>query len=363
MSQASTQENVPGSGARSGAMVGLGKRSAGPGGLGPLERPVPTPGAGQVLIEVTAAGVCGTDLHIEDDEFPSEPPVVMGHEVAGRVAAVGADVSADLVGTLAAVETYFSVCGACEHCRAGRVNLCRRRRSIGSHVDGGFAPWLVVPAHNVHAVPDHVGPQAAALCEPLACICHSLADPDRVSPGDRVVVTGPGTMGLLAAQVSRASGGAVTVIGTPTDTVRLAAARDLGFAVRSTGDDLSDLERTADVVAECSGSAGGIATCVAAARPGATYVQIGLAGHPVEVPIDEFCFRELTLTSGFASTPTSWRRAIRLLEQRLVELQPLVSEVALLSAWQEVFARTRRAEGIKYLFEPRWSPADEEGWE
>lgn len=336
------------------SMTGLGKQSPGVGGLGPIRRDVPAPGPGQVLLAVTAAGVCGTDLHIEDGEFPSVPPVLMGHEVAGRVDQVGPGVDDGLIGTLAAVETYFHHCGRCGHCRAGRINLCRERRSIGSHVDGGYAPWLLIPAVNLHPVPAHVGPAAAALCEPLACVCHCLTDPARVSPGDCVLVIGPGTMGLLAAQVARASGGTVTVVGTSSDGVRLSAAEALGFAVRTTQDEAADLDRGMDVVIECSGSQGGINAGLAAARPGATYVQIGLAGHPVTVAIDEICYRELTFISGFASTPTSWGRAIRLLEDRRVELDPLITAVAPLSDWQEVFARARRGEGIKYLFEPRW---------
>ena len=335
-------------------MVGLGKQTPGAGGLGPIERPVPVAVPGHVVLEVTAAGLCGTDLHIEDGEFPSAPPVLMGHEVAGRVAEVGADVTDELLGALVAVETYFSFCGACEYCRAGRTNLCRERRSIGSHVDGGFAPWLLVPAANLHRMPAHVGPHAAALSEPLACVCHCLADPARISPGDAVLVTGPGTMGLLAAQVARTCGGIVTVLGTPQDEVRLEAARSLGFEIRTTAQDAAELERRFDVVVECSGSDGGIGTCIAAARPGATLVQIGLAGHPVRIPFDEICYRELTVTSGFASTPESWRRAMRLLEQRAVDLDLLVSQVAPLSDWQEIFRRTRAGDGIKFVFEPRW---------
>jgi L-iditol 2-dehydrogenase len=337
-----------------GTMVGLGKQIPGAGGLGPIERPVPVAIAGHVVLEVTAAGLCGTDLHIEDGEFPSAPPVIMGHEVAGRVVEVGAGVPEEFLGDLVAVETYFRFCGGCEYCRAGRTNLCRERRSIGSHVDGGFAPRLLVPAANLHRLPAHIGPHAAALSEPLACVCHCLADPARISPGDAVLVTGPGTMGLLAAQVARACGGVVTVLGRPQDDVRLAAARALGFEVRTTAQDVADLEQRFDVVVDCSGSEGGIATCIAAARAGAAFVQIGLAGHPVRVPFDEICYRELTVTSGFASTPTSWRRALRLLEQRAVDLDALVSHVAPLSDWREIFGRTRRGEGIKYVFEPRW---------
>src|SRR5579875_1632361 len=108
-----------------------------------IAEPEVTPG--HVLIAVRAAGICGTDIHIYYDEFRSWPPVVLGHEVAGEVAAVGDGVEGVRVGDRVTTETYFATCGVCRYCRDGRVNLCPQRRSIGSGVDGGFASYVVVP--------------------------------------------------------------------------------------------------------------------------------------------------------------------------------------------------------------------------
>ena len=110
-------------------------------------------------------------------------------------------------------ETYFSTCGACRSCREGRINLCLERRSIGSYVDGAFAPSVVVPARNLHRAPAALSSHAAALTEPLACVCQSLLDPPVVSAGDSVLVIGPGAVGLIAAQVARALGAEVEVLG------------------------------------------------------------------------------------------------------------------------------------------------------
>jgi L-iditol 2-dehydrogenase len=301
-----------------------------------------------MVLEVAGAGICGTDLHIADDEFPSVPPVTMGHEVSGVVAEVGEAVDGSWVGARVVTETYFSTCGSCDSCRAGRINLCPSRRSIGSAVDGGFARLVHVPARGLHRIPDWLGGPVAALVEPLACVCHSLLDPARVAAGDDVLVIGPGPVGLLAAQVSRASGGEVHVRGTPRDELRLDAARGLGFAVSATDGDPVE----ADVVVECSGSAAGIAAALGAARRGGRVVQIGLAGKPVEVPFDLVCFRELTVTSGNASTPASWRRALGLVEERRVELEPLLSEVVPLEEWERAFAATRSGAGIKFVLVP-----------
>jgi L-iditol 2-dehydrogenase len=330
-------------------MLGLTKLAPGPGNVGLAERDQRAPGLGEVAIEVHGAGVCGTDLHIEADEFESAPPVTMGHEVSGVVAEVGADVDRGWLGARVVCETYFSTCGACEWCRAGRPNLCPERRSIGSFVDGGFAPRVIVPARNLHRIPDWLDEHAAVLAEPLACVCHCLLDPPVVSAGDRVLVTGPGPVGLLSAQVARSCGGDVLVVGLPADETRLAAAAGLGLATAHVGDEGSGF----DVVLECSGNAGGASACLEAAGRGARYVQIGVFGKPVTLPFDRVFQKELTVTSGFASTPRSWRRGMLLIASRVVQLEPLVSEVAPLADWERVFADLRAGRGIKVVFDPR----------
>jgi L-iditol 2-dehydrogenase len=275
----------------------------------------------------------------------------MGHEVAGVVADLGSNVDPDWLGARVVCETYFSLCGTCDWCRDGRLNLCPERRSIGSGVDGAFARSLVIPVRNLHRIPDWLEIHAASLAEPLACVCHSLCDPPIVSPGDQVLVAGPGPVGLLAAQVTRACGGMVLVVGIARDEVRLAAARQLGFRTALADD--TTWREPFDVVVECSGSQAGIRTCLELARRGGRYVQIGLAGRDVTVPFDLICYRELTITSGNASTPQSWRRAMALIEGRQVQLEPLVTEVAPLDEWERVFDETSTGKGIKYVFDPR----------
>jgi L-iditol 2-dehydrogenase len=328
---------------------GLTKVAPGKGNIEVADRPEPTAAPGHVVLEVLGAGICGTDLHIADGEYETVTPVTMGHEVSGVVAVLGDEIDESLLGARVVSETYYSTCGACEWCLAGRTNLCPERRSIGTHVDGAFAPRLAVPAANLHRFPDWLDGHAAALCEPLACVCHSLLEPEpAVNEGDATLVVGPGPIGLLAAQVARAAGGTVHLRGTRHDDRRLAAARELGFETSTTAEDLIE----ADVVIECSGSEAGMRSGIAAARRAARYVQMGLAGRDVSLPFDLVCFHELTITSGFASTPTSWAKALDLVEQRRVELEPLLTEVVPLGEWKRAFASTRAGEGIKYVLDP-----------
>lgn len=335
------------------SMPALIKRAPGPENvsLGEVLRPLPA--AGEVLVEVHGTGICGTDLHIQDDEFPSSPPVVMGHEISGVVVEAGPGAEGHL-GQRVALETYFSTCDRCDACRAGHRNLCLERRSIGSHVNGGFATHVLVPAHNLHRIHDDVSDHGGTLYEPLACIAQCLCDPAVASPGDRALVVGPGAMGNLAAQVLRSQGADVTISGAQRDAGRLALAADLGLTTVF-ADDLNAATPAGgfDVVADCSGSAAGIDAGLRAVRRGGHYVQIGLTGKPITFDIDLIALHELTVTSGFASTPRSWRRAEAIVSAGDVKLDPLITGASPLSEWADAFASTRRSEGLKSVIDPR----------
>lgn len=329
----------------------VGKLAPGPGQMGMRSQEVRPPEAGEVTLEVLAAGICGTDLHIADDEFPSLPPVTMGHEVTGEVAVVGDGIDPKWLGQRVTVETYVTYCGACGHCRSGRPNLCDDRRSIGSHVDGGYARWLTLPVRNLHPLPESIGLHAGALAEPLACVANCLFDPGVVDPGDLVLITGPGTMGVLAAQAARAAGGHVLLAGLPADRVRLEIAAGLGLEVAV----VDDVDRLPDVAIDCSGAPAAAGWLLERVRKGGTYVQVGIFGRPVEIDLDAFLYKEVRFRSGFASTPRSWRRAMALLGQGAVVLDPLVSEVVPLDEWERAFDATRRGEGMKFVLDPRAS--------
>lgn len=347
-----------GSTSSSAPMTGLMKKAKGSENVGLGSVPRPTAGSGQVVIEVHATGICGTDLHIQQDEFPSIPPVVMGHEVTGRVIEAGEGAEEHL-GRRVATETYFYTCDACDACRAGRRNLCMKRRSIGSHVNGGFATHVLVPARNLHEIHESVGEHAGALYEPLSCVTQCLCDPAVASPGDTALVVGPGAMGILSAQVLRSQGANVTVSGTPADRQRLDIAASLGLAVVEAGDLAgSTPDGGFDVVADASGNERGIDAGLRAVRRGGHYVQVGLTGRPIAVDIDLICLHELVVTSGFASTPRSWRRLERLIADGHVVLDPLVSDVLPLSDWETAFARTRKADGLKLVLDPRLGAAN-----
>ncbi len=334
-------------------------------GVGNIElRDIPEPEAqaGQVKLKVQAAGICGTDIHIYLDEFRSKPPVVLGHEVAGEVVAVGEGVAGVDIGERVTTETYFSTCGECRYCRDGKTNLCLTRRSIGSAVNGGFTHYLVVPADNLHRLPESISFQEGALTEPLACVVHGvLLTAPTVRAGDVAVIAGPGAIGLLTLQVVKSAGARAIVLGTNADGPRLDLARQLGadHVVNVQADDplplvqdVTEQGMGADVVYECSGAGAAALQLLDLVRRRGRYVQIGLMGKPVSWDVDQLCYKELIATGSNASTPESWLRAVRLLDQGIVKTEPLITHAFPLTEWEDAFETFRQKSGIKTLLKP-----------
>ena len=219
---------------------------------------------------------------------------------------------------------------------------------MGSFVDGGFATYVAIAEELLHLIPDSITDHEAALTEPLACVCHVLLDPPLINVADSVLVTGPGPIGLLAAQVARAMGGIVTISGLAKDQMRLGVAQVMGFHTTH-----SPEPEGFDVVIECSGSEGGISTGLKSARRGGRYVAVGIVGHDVNFSADAILYKELLVSSGFASTPQSWNRALRLLENSQVSLSPLISRVEPLKNWPSVYKDLGNADVLKIVFDPR----------
>ncbi|MBL7201773.1 MAG: zinc-binding dehydrogenase [Anaerolineae bacterium] len=340
-------------------MKGVAKLARGEGNVGLLDVPEPEVIPGHVLVEVKAAGVCGTDLHIYHDEYPTVPPVILGHEAAGVVAEVGEGVVTCRPGERVTVETYFYTCGRCSFCREGFPNMCPDRKSIGSGVHGAFARYVLVPEHNIHPLPPDVDELAGALSEPLACCVHAL-EMTRVEPGDAVVVSGPGAIGLLMAQVVKAAGARVVVLGTNSDQARLEMARALGAdqalnvqAVDAKGaiDELTG-GLGADVVFECAGVGASAQSCLALVRRRGRYAQVGLFGKPVQWDLEQVCLKELQVSGSFAHVPSAWRKALNLLASGQVQTRPLVSHVLPITEWQQAFDIFERRDGLKTVLTP-----------
>ena len=343
-------------------MKALVKYARGKGNMEIREVPEPVPGKGQVKIEVKAAGICGSDLHIYNDDIliPINPPVIIGHEFSGQVVEVGDGAKKWKDGDRVVSETAYSFCGGCELCLKGNYNLCDNRRTLGYWYNGVFSKYTVVPSEKLHKLPDKTDFTEGALIEPLACITHAVLELTHIIAGDFVLVSGPGAIGLLAMQVVKSQGTIVIVSGTSLDKERLDKAMELGadFIIDVTNDNLIDLVnkvtmgRGVDVVIECSGSPNAIDDGLRAVKKSGFYTQIGLFGKPVTIDFERICYKEIKTIGSLGSRWSSWERAIKLVEQGKVKLAPLISHSFSINEWDKAFNIFEKRQGLKILLMP-----------
>jgi len=288
---------------------------------------VPDPGPNQVLIEVAAVGICGSDVHYYEHgriaDFVVTEPLVLGHEASGTIRAVGAGVPEDRVGQRVALEPQ-ETCGRCKECLSGRYNLCPYVEFFATPpIHGAFAQYVVLSAHRAHPVPDSVSDDAAALIEPLS-VAVWAARKAAIEPGDRVLVTGAGPVGLLCADVARARGGWVTVSDTNPNRLAVATQRGAAAVVDVTAGPLSEQIEPVDVIIECSGAAPAVREAFTVAAPAARIVLVGMGAATMELPVANIQIKELQLTGTFRYA-NCYPAAIALAASGAVDLDGLVT--------------------------------------
>ena len=281
--------------------------------LSTLEVVEPTCGPGEVLLEVEAAGVCGSDVGAYRGKAAYEfltHPRILGHEYVGTVTAVGERVEGLAPGDRV-VELPLSACGRCPPCRHGAENVCEDVRVTGFHHDGAFAERFTAPARRLHGIPDGLSANRAAMIEPLAVAYRGIVEIGAVAPGERVLVLGPGPIGSLVALLAARAGAQVVLAGLPRDRARLD--RLEGSPVETT-----ELSADAtppggfDVSVDATGSPEGPATAVTAARNGGRVVLLGIPPGPVTIDGTATVRGQKQLHSSYSATATDFERVIAL---------------------------------------------------
>ncbi len=313
--------------------------------------------SGEILVQVKACGVCGTDVHIVEGTSRSTPPVVLCHEFAGLVIDVAERTKGVKVGQHVGVDPNIS-CGICFYCRRGLVHLCANLRALGVDIDGGMAEYCIVPVGQAYELPQDMSSELSAFVEPVSCAIHGI-DLARIKSGDTVVILGGGTIGLIMLQLARNAGAARTIIVEPLAHKR-AIAQQLGADVvldPSTTDLRSailDLTHVgADVVIECVGKPETGELSLELARRGGVVEFFGVCpiGEKVSVEPNKVYFKELTIVGSYLN-PHTFDRSIAMLESGKVRIDAFQMDRFPIDGVNEALQCQREGKTIKSIIIP-----------
>lgn len=323
------------------------------------ERPVPTPAPDEVLVQVASVGVCGSDVHYYEHgrigDFVVNSPLILGHELSGRIVAVGSDVDPGRVGKRVAIEPQRP-CRVCDFCKAGDYNLCPKMEFYATPpIDGAFCEYVVIQDDFAFDIPDSISDDAAALMEPLS-VGIAAAQKGGIKVGDTVLIAGGGPIGTITAQVAKAYGAARVIVSDINPARRELAMK---FGATETIDPLSQSTDGlgAHVFIDASGATPAIEAGIRATRSGGTVVLVGSADViPLSVP--EVAMRELNVTGIFRYTGT-WPIARLLLETGKVDLDSLVTHVYGLEQVEEALTGEGAGDSLKRIVRPGVATVDD----
>ena len=318
----------------------------------------PTIGPDQVLLDVKASSVCGSDVHMwrEHQSWAIKLPLILGHEFCGVVAQVGERVTSFQPGERVACETASSVCGKCIYCLSGNYNLCPNRLGYGALADGSFTRYVVARPQILHRIPANVPFEHASLTEPICVAYNALVEKTVIKPGELVVIQGPGPIGIMALQVAKLRGaGTLVVLGADADKHRMEVAEELGahYVVNVQREDPRKLIQSlgdgygADLVVDCTGVSKALQQSMELVRPNGRITKIGWGPQPLDFSLDPLVAKAVTLQGSFSHTYPTWERALQLLSTSQINLAPVIGGVYPLNDWHEAFARMEEGANVK----------------
>jgi 6-hydroxycyclohex-1-ene-1-carbonyl-CoA dehydrogenase len=322
--------------------------------------PTPAPQAGEILVKVAGCGVCHTDLHYLDHDVPTfkKPPLVLGHEPSGTVAALGAGTNQWKEGDRVLLPAVYG-CGHCRMCRQGRENICENMAFFGSTVDGAYAEYVIAPAHAVIALPPEIPlVEGAIIADATTTPYHAVVNRGRVQPGDAVVVFGCGGIGLNIVQIANAVG--ANVIAVDVVDAKLEWARKFGATatlnpatVERADKELRKLTGGgADVAFEAIGNPLTQTQALACVRTGGRFVVVGFSEKPMTLDTGRVMFRELEIIGSLGCRTVDYPRVIELARQGKIKVAELVTARFPLEEINCAFDLLRRGEGIRSVIVP-----------
>lgn len=318
---------------------------------------VPDIGAEDILLEVENVGVCGSDLHqwTSDHSWPVNYPVVLGHEFGGKIAMVGDRVTGWKVGDRVVSETAAVIDSQNPMSKIGLYNLDPTRKGFGYGVNGAMTRFVRVPARCLHRVPDGLSFEEACLTEPCSVAYNAVAVNSHIKPGDRVIVIGPGTIGILCAAVAKICGGDVAILGLEKDQGRLEIARSYG--VNAIINDATDWARKtdglgADLIIDAAGHSATLKIAMDLVRPNGQITKVGWGPSPCNFSLDQLVQKNVRLQGSFSHNWPIWEKVIGLLASGTLDVKPIIGGVWPITQWQEAFEKMHNGEVVKSILKP-----------
>ncbi len=321
------------------------------------EIPIPSFGEEDVLLEVSNVGVCGSDLHqwTSDHSWPVNYPVVLGHEFGGTIAEVGNRTVGWKTGDRVVSETAAVIDTNNPMSRTGLYNLDPTRKGFGYGVNGAMTRYVRVPARCLHAVPENLAFEQACLTEPCCVAYNAVVQNSRLRPGDRVIVLGPGTIGILCAAVARLCGAEVAIVGLEADKNRLNIARQYGCDV-IIGDATEWARQRDGLGADCIIDAAGVSATLKIAmdlvRPNGHITKVGWGRQPLGFSLDQMVQKNVTLQGSFSHNWPIWERVIALLAGGQLDVKPIIGGVWPITEWHVAFEKMHKGEVVKSVLKP-----------
>jgi L-iditol 2-dehydrogenase len=317
----------------------------------------PAIGEDDVLLEVGNAGVCGSDLHQwnANQSWQVNYPVVLGHEFAGTIAETGSRVTQWKAGDRVVSETAAVIDINSPMSKIGLYNLEPTRKGFGYGVNGAMTKYVKVPARCLHHIPDHLSFEQACLTEPCCVAFNAVVENIRLKPGDRVIVLGPGTIGILCAALAKLCGAEVAMLGMERHRYRLSIAQKYGCEIIIGDGNEWARQRDGlgvDVVIDAAGSSAALQTAMQLVRPNGKISKVGWGPEPLGFSLDPLVQKNITLQGSFSHNWPIWERVIAMLSSGQLDVRPIIGGVWPITEWQTAFEKMHKGEVVKSIVKP-----------
>ena len=323
----------------------------------------PVCGEDQVLLKVMAAGVCGSDVDIWNQNigFKIKPPVVQGHEFCGVIVEKGERGKHFQINDRVVCETAAQICGECVYCRTGNYNQCPNRCGYGALIDGAFSEYVAVPERILHHMPDTLSFERASLTEPCCVAYNAMIVKTQIQPGKPAVIIGPGTIGLLCIIMAKLAGAyPVIAVGRSSSANRMEIAGQLGadILIYSDREDPRDAVRKltggigVPVVCDCAGNTSTFKLSMDIVAPNGQITKVGWGPAPIDVSIDPIVQKGASIQGSFSHTWDTWETVIRLIDAGRINLEPFSRFIFGIDDWEKAFEAMDSRQAVKSVILP-----------